>query len=321
MDRRREHAKVADEAAKLGTFATYRSKKARNTIRRQDGELARFGVYVQGEALSTDAGAWTGISWGLVDSFIKSLLMDGYAIGTINAHLSTIKRYSKLATLAGTLPRTEYAMITLVEGHGHREGQHVDETRKAMGKATRRPGAKKATSRVLTHTEAAAMLARCGDSPQGRRDRLILVLLLELGVRVSEAADLRGEHFDSESCELTVYRRKTDTTTTFKLRNGLLAAMLAYLDVAGTEGQLLKGSLRDGTLEGSMSTRAIRERVHVMAAGVGIGDLGCHDLRHTQATWMARAGASMTDLMEFFGWNSPAMAARYVESAAVIAAG
>ena len=111
------------------------------------------------------------------------------------------------------------------------------------------------------------------------------VLLLDLGLRVSEAADLQASHFDAESGKLTVYRRKTDTTKTFELRNGKLAAMRAYIEAAHPTGQLLMaGSRKGGVLVGAMSMRAIRTRVRTLARVARIGDLSPHDLRHTRAT-------------------------------------
>ena len=317
LAQRMAFAEAANQAAAMSTFAKYRAGKAQNTLRRQDGELATFGAYADAEALGTAPSAWQGVTWGIVETFTTKLLHDGYAIGTVNNHLSTVKTYAKLAAKAGAIKPEELAMIRMVSGFGHREGQRVDEKRREADMETR-IGNKKAGFRVLTEEQESSLVNQCDGSPQGLRDRAMLVLLLDLGLRVSEAAGLQASDFDAESGKLTVYRAKTDTTTIFELRNGKLAAMRAYIEAAHPAGQLLVGSRKGGALTGDMSTRAIRARVGALGKAAGVPDLAPHDLRHTRATRLAPY-RNVRELMDFFGWNSPAMAARYIESVQTIA--
>ena len=305
-------AQAANEAAAQSAFADYRSRRAHNTLRRQDAELAGFGAYIGADGLAVNPGAWAGVTWGIVEGYVKHLLVEGYAVGTANNHLSTIKTYAKLATKAGTLPTQELAMIRMVSGYSHKEGQRIDEKREDAGIVTR-VGDKKADFRVLSESQEAALVAQCDGSPQGLRDRAMLVLLLDLGLRVSEAADLQADDFGADTGALEVYRRKTDNATTFELRNGKAAALMAYIEAAQPEGQLLMGSRKGGALVGGMCTRAIRARVRALGEAAGVPDLAPHDLRHTRATRLA-ARLNVRELMDWFGWNSPAMAARYIES-------
>ena len=159
--------------------------------------------------------------------------------------------------------------------------------------------------------------AGCNSKPQGLRDRVLLMLLLDLGLRVSEVADLQADDFNPETGMLEVYRRKTDNTTTFELQNRKLMSILDYVNSVQPSGQLLLGSRKGGKLEGGMSIRAIRARVRKMGKSIGINNLSPHDLRHTRATRLA-SSMNVRELMDWFGWNSPAMAARYIESAEYI---
>jgi integrase len=310
--RRLELAALADETARQGAFADYRSRRAENTLRRQDAELANFAAYIGMEGLATAPNAWTGVTWGIVDSFVKKLLMDGYAVGTVNNHLSTIKTYAKLAAKAGALSVQRLAMIRTVAGYAHREAKRIDEKRAGAGIETRL-GTKKDMARVLTEAQEVALKGPCDDTPQGLRDRVLLVLLLDLGLRVSEAVDLQVADFDWGTGKLVVNRRKTDSVTTFELRNAKRATLHAYLEVVEPAGQLLRGSRKDGTLVGGMSNRAVRARICAMGNRLGIDHLSPHDLRHTRATRLA-SSLNVRQLMDWFGWNSPAMAARYIES-------
>lgn len=48
--------------------------------------------------------AWQGVTWGLVEGFVKWLLRAGYSIASVNNRLSAIKVYARLATKAGVIP-------------------------------------------------------------------------------------------------------------------------------------------------------------------------------------------------------------------------
>jgi len=304
LAQRLNFAEEANKAARQSAFADYRSRRAQNTLRRQDSELANFGEYVCADDLGSNPRAWAGISWGIVESFVKNMLLDGYAMGSVNNHLSTIKTYARLATKAGTISTQEQPMIRMVSGYSHKEGQRIDEKRVAADLETRL-GEKTTGFLVLSMSQEEELKASCDNTSCGSRDRVLLVLLLDLGLRVSEAADLQ------------VDGRKTDKTTTFELHSDKLAAMRAYFETGEPSSQMLMGSRKDGRLEGGMSVRAIRARVRKMGETLGIDNLSPHDLRHTRATRLA-SSKNVRELMDWFGWNSPAMAARYIESAQFI---
>ena len=58
--------------------------------------------------------SWPVCAWGLLETFIRWQLMQGYSLGSVNVRLSTVKTYAKLALRAGTLDKGEYAMIMTV---------------------------------------------------------------------------------------------------------------------------------------------------------------------------------------------------------------
>src|SRR5689334_9637181 len=112
---------AANRAAARDTFSDYRSRKAKNTTRRQDADLQLFADYLESAGVpvgdfATDPAAWQGITWGLVEGFIRWQLLNGYAVDSVNVRLSTVKQYAQLALKAGALPVSEYAMIRTVKG-------------------------------------------------------------------------------------------------------------------------------------------------------------------------------------------------------------
>jgi hypothetical protein len=73
--------------------------------------------------------AWQGVTWGLVEGFVKWLLNQGYSLASVNNRLSAVKVYTRLAAKAGVIPPTEHALIGEVRGYGRTEGKRVDEVR------------------------------------------------------------------------------------------------------------------------------------------------------------------------------------------------
>ena len=318
--------RAANEAAARSAFADYRSRKAANTLRRQDADLALFARYLAeigdgsaptGEALTTAPAAWRGITWGLVEGFTRWMLRQGYAIGSVNVRLSTVKTYAKMATKAGALDRQELAMIRLVEGYPHKEARRIND-RRAEAEIPTRVGAKKASPVSLTADQVGALKDR-PDTPQGRRDAVVTHLLLDLGLRVGELARLTVGDVDLEAQEIAIYRPKVDKTQTHRLINGSFAVVKSWLQTdAPVIGPLLRASRKGGALtDAGMTERAITERVRYLGERVGVEGLSAHDCRHAWATLAARNGTPIDRLQDAGGWASVAMPMRYIESARI----
>ena len=240
-------------------------------------------------------------------------------IGSVNLHLTTLRTYVGLAMQAGVIPAGECAAIRAVRGYGRTEGKHVDSARTPT-----RKGAKKAQPVSLTLEQAARLKAQ-PDTPQGRRDALLLCLLLDHGLRVGEVAGLAVRNFDLAAGELRFYRPKVDKIQTHRLTADTLAAARAYLaasDAAAVpavaQGPVLRASRKGGALQDAgMTARALTARVRDLGAAVGLVGLSAHDLRHYWATRAARNGTPLDRLQDAGGWASPAMPLRYVERAKI----
>jgi integrase len=314
---------VANRAAASALFADYRSRRAPNTLRLQDNALANFSRYLvatgvpaaPGAAdLAADPSAWQGVTWGLVAGFARWLLRAGYAVSAVNSALSVVRTYSRLAMQAGAIEPAAYVAIRAVAGYSRTEGKRVDELR-----AVARLGWKKAEP-VTISPEQAKELKRQPATPQGRRDALLVCLLLDHGLRVGEVARLQVSDLDLGAGELRFYRPKVDKAQTHRLTRDALAAARAYVDSGDCPalGPLLRASRRGGELGASgMTERAISERMRVLGRAVGVEGLSAHDLRHAWATRAARNGTPIDRLQDAGGWSSPAMPLRYVEAAKI----
>lgn len=333
--------KAADHHAAGATFADYTSRKAKNTVKAQGFDLAVFAdyldvasgvIYIETEderqkRLSSHAaqlqhtpGAWQGMTWGIVQGFVKWQLQAGHAVASLNRRLSTVKVYAKLAAQAGAISAQDLALIKTVAGYGQKEAKRINE-----GREVTRVGSKKAEHVSITDDQAARLKAQPLETPQGRRDAVLMCLLLDHGLRAGEVALLTVANIDLKKGMIVgFYRPKVDKVQNNKLSADALTALRAYFDNndAPALGALLRGSRKGGKLDqAGMSETCITERVRKLGADLGIQGLSAHDCRHYWATYWAnrieKLPKGVFTLQEAGGWNSLTMPRRYVESAAI----
>ena len=314
---------AANEQAARLAFDDHTACKANNTIRRKIADLALFeqflnsvGVPVAG--LFNNPQAWRGVTWGLAETFKVWQLKNGYAIASINGRLSTVRTYSKIAAKAGTISAEESILISSVQGYANKEAKHIDEKRRAEGLDTRKSSKKAAA--VSIPEDIAQALKRRPNTPQGRRDSLLMCLLLDHGLRIGEASILTRKAFDMRAGTFTFYRPKVNKTQTHELTADTRKAAAAYFKHdAPAEGILWRRSCKGtGKLSSQMSelsaTRALTKRVELLGRYAGIEGLSAHDGRHYWATFEARNRTPVNRLMDAGGWASPAMPLRYIEA-------
>jgi integrase len=309
-----EVGEMADEMAAQNTFVRYRERKAPDTIRRHRADLDLFTSYLRhipglrtvGD-LYQDPAAWHGMTRGLVEGFVQWQVRAGYAIGSINMRLSTVKLYCRLAQGAGALDEEQAAMIRTVMGYRGREGKRIDAQRPVT-----RIGDKKAEPTVLSVTQAKALIKQ-PDTPQGRRDRMLMCLLLYHGLRCEEVQLLQVSSFDLEQGTFHFEQPKVDGELRHKMQRETALAVKHYLVEDHPTGPLLLGSRKNGQLQGTMSKSAINQRVRWLGEQIGVAGLSPHDCRHFWATSASEAGTDLENLKQAGGWASLEMPSRYIK--------
>lgn len=207
---------LVSEAASALVLDDRRWRSARRTQLRQHDDLVRFARFLAelathaglpftdpasyAERLAADLSEWQSITWGHVQAHMAWMLDCGYAVGTIDNALSTLKVYARLAQRAGALAADDLTRILDLHPFGYRGGLIVDDHRPADKR--RRPGAKKGQPTAISPEEAQILKTSHPDNPRGRRDALLLTLLIDHGLRVGEVVALRVE--DIEGFEGTV---------------------------------------------------------------------------------------------------------------------
>jgi integrase/recombinase XerD len=155
------------------------------------------------------------------------------------------------------------------------------------------------------------MLASCDRRrPAGRRDYAVLVMLLRLGLRASEAAALTLDDIDWRAGEITVHG-KGRRDERLPLPADVGQAIAAYL----TRGRPVTGRrevfLRAVAPTGPLGRGGISFIVRRACRRSGIPPVGAHRLRHTAACEMAEAGVPLTEIGQVLRHKSLASTANY----------
>lgn len=352
-----EAGQVANRIAGQTIFQRYLDEKAANTVKRQARDLELFAEYLldigilpdHGANFQTDPDAWQGVTWGLVEGFVQWLLHEGYAIASVNARLSTVRTYARLAIKAGSLDRQEGLLIQSVKSFSRQSGLNVDERRdqtrieevtyayKPPGQRRRRVVTRQSTKKkrpTRIEDETADLLKKVANhSPQAWRDALLACLLLDHGLRASELAILTVSNFNLNAGEMTFYRPKVKGSdhewTTHKLTNVTRAVASYYIATLYpptllpdgrlilSTSRLLKNGEGGQLLPKPLNRVRISERMAWLGKQLDIPKLSAHDCRHYCATQMAHLGYGVDELMAWFGWTSAQTAMRYVATADV----
>jgi len=141
------------------------------------------------------------------------------------------------------------------------------------------------------------LLASCDDNTHnGCRDFAILTMLVRLGLRAGEVAKLVLDDIDWRAGEIVV-RGKANCSERLPLPTDVGEAVAAYLHrgrPASAHGRTvfvrIKAPLR------LLSAGGVTQVVAAAARRAGLGQIHAHRLRHTAATQMLRAGASLPEI-------------------------
>tara|TARA_R110000850_G_scaffold191091_2_gene317237 strand:- start:11342 stop:12394 length:1053 start_codon:yes stop_codon:yes gene_type:complete len=157
----------------------------------------------------------------------------------------------------------------------------------------------RSTERHLTVNEAQRLLAELPSHL-----RAVVTVALETGMRMSEMLQLRWSDVDLDVPRLYVRAEQA--------KNGF-ARDVPLSDVAARAIQTQKGlhPAHVFSFEGEPMLRVNGNAWRKALKRAGIPNFRFHDLRHTWATWQARAGTPLLVLQQLGGWRSIQMVQRY----------
>jgi site-specific recombinase XerD len=151
--------------------------------------------------------------------------------------------------------------------------------------------------RALEPEQLEALLDSCDRGTRtGRRDFAVLVLLARLGLRGGEVAALRLEDVDWRAGELVI-RGKGRRAERLPVPCDVGEAIVAYLrDGRPATAQDRSLIVRVRAPHHGLTGGGITQIVFAAARRAGLGPIHSHRLRHTAATAMLRAGASLEEI-------------------------
>jgi site-specific recombinase XerD len=167
--------------------------------------------------------------------------------------------------------------------------------------------------RALTPEQVASLLDSCARSTVvGRRDYAMLTMLARLGLRAHEVAVLELEDFDWGRGEVVI-RGKGTRLERLPLPVDVGEAVSTYILGGRPKGLCRRLFLRVRAPYGGIQSRAVQGAVSEACRRTGMASVGAHSLRHTVATEMLRAGASLPDVGQVLRHRSLSTTAIYAK--------
>jgi integrase/recombinase XerC len=281
----------------------------------------------------------------LVTSWDLALRADGYSDGTIKTYRMAV---SQLARWLGEIGPDPISPIDLTRDHVRGWLAHLRETGSAATAQTyfaglrhfarwlvaegetptdptegiRSPKPGQPKTPVLSAEEMRRLLATCaGPGFTSRRDRAIMLTLLDTGVRISELAGLELTDVDLRDRMLFVAgkgsRRSGPRRRAIPMGVKAAQAIDRYLRERRRHAHAHAAALWLGTHgRAVLSADGVDMMLKRRARQAGLKHLHAHVFRHTFAHNFRAAGGSEGDLMTLGGWHNRAMLDRYGASAA-----
>lgn len=276
--------------AALAYLATLHSETSRAAMKSKLNVLARLAGY---DSLLTCA--WEAIRPEHVLALLEALEREGKKGNTVNCYLAAIKGVAKAAWLVGSISH---------------------ETMLRIGAIKQRRFSRLPAGRSLSAAESGALLHSCDQRHDaiGRRDKAILALMLGCGLRRGEIPELRAEHYDRETGELTLIG-KGDKERKVYLPDEVQAILNLWLSKdRGYEKGLLFGRIfKNGRLDLSraLDARSVGDILDSHKDSVPGANFTAHDLRRTFATRLLQNNVDIVTVQGMMGHSSVTTTARY----------
>ena len=220
------------------------------------------------------------ITRGEVTALHQQLKQKGYAAGTCNRILLLLKFVFNCAIRWETLPpaTNPCTRIAPFPDHGARE-------------------------RYLTDAEVKRLMVELDQSKQTMVARIVK-LLLYTGARCSEITNARWEYVDLEQQVLTVPLSKSGKPRHIALSDAAVALLREIPREEGIPWIFFNPRTKNHPISIFRAWNRIR-------SNAGIPDVRLHDLRHSYASFLVRAGRSLYEVQRLLGHYDPKVTMRY----------
>jgi len=181
----------------------------------------------------------------------------------------------------------------------------------AVPRAVNRRGA--GLPRSLAQRDVARLMGSCDRrTRRGRRDYAMLLMLARLGLRAGELAGLNLDDVDWRAGEIDV-RGKGGCRERMPLPDDVGQALVNYLRRGRPETSDRSLFVRFDAPRTGLDSSGVTAIVHRAGRRAGVAVTGAHQLRHTVAVELLRAGAPMSEISELLRHRRPATTAIYAK--------
>lgn len=195
-----------------------------------------------------------------VDAWKTAMIDGGLAPSTINRRLSSVRSMVKHAHTSGLIPWTLTVRGLKTTAYRDTSGPGVPVVR-----------------RMVQHLDQP-------ESPKACRDRAIVRLLFDRGLRRAEVVALDVADVDIERCRVNVIGKGKTEPEALTVAGKTCDAIAAWLAHRGTEGGPLFLSLDRAHESQRLSGRSVARIVKAAGEAVGADNVRPHGIRHTAIT-------------------------------------
>jgi len=269
---------LTDDPIALFLAAKLADGRAPRTLADYRRVLDRYAAHVDGQPLTRETAR----------AYVADLRAQGWAEGTVALHIRYLRCYWRWL---------------YTEGHA---AEDVSQAIAAPKLAIREES-------LLTLDEFKALIAACTGDRWAIRDRAIILMLADTGMRRGEFVSVQRAQvtFENGGAWIMLQSEKTKSRQEryVFLGGASAAALRAYLDTRDDDHPALFISER-GPLGGDGLYYLLRRRAE--QAGIDPARMHPHLLRKVFATWWIENGGDEQRLMQIGGWSGPEMLRIYV---------
>lgn len=259
-----------------------------HTIRAYADDLEAFAGYLRLDFAEAELKA---VSAAMIRSWLASMRDAGLSARSVNRKISSLRSFYKYLLRTGAVEQSPMAAII------------------AQKAAKRLP--------VFVEQEQMAELfgeVRFADGWEGLTDRLLLALLYNTGIRLSELIGLKEGQIDAGNRVIKVLG-KGRKERVIPVSGAMMSAMQEYREkkrsLAGADMEVLLVGKKGKRLYPKYVYRAVQE---YLAQVTTIGKKSPHVLRHTFATHLMNEGAELNSVKELLGHASLAATQVYTHN-------
>ena len=222
-----------------------------------------------------------------------------YSSGTVNRHMAALFSFYDYQARNGVELAQELVAWRRVNRGGYRPFLHHVTAGRPMATRPLRLRQERRLPRTLTDDQVLTLIEAC----EHLRDRFLLILLAETGMRAGQALGLRHADFVSHRRELRIVprrdnengaRAKTLDTHTLPISAGLARLYTAYMfdEYGECDSDYVFVNLFAEPYGRPLRYQAVHQLVRKLRARTGI-EFTLHMLRHTRATDLLRHGVGV----------------------------